>query len=690
MEKEVLRHRVILIPAILIWFLLNAFSVKAQLPTPVLNCVSVEDDGSLTVSWSIPSGTFDGFRLFYKKVNDPISNSLDFNNTTTNTNLTVPDGQTVGYEIYLYTFNFGPPLVTSAISNTVNSMILTVSNSGAGFGIARLDWNRIQTGNNGVFYIYRKELAGTFTQIAQTNNIYYEDTITAPYCKIGIAGTDLYYRVEFSSGGCVANSSTASDNFFDDNVPDDPELSFVTINSARQAEVNWTHSPSDDVGGYVIGVKEGAFYNDHFTVGYQTLFVDDKILLSTYHAPCDEVVIYVLKAEDQCENQSSGAINFSFPHNTILLSGETQTLCERKASLTWNAYNNLQPAITEYKVMRTQNGSAPVEIASIAATAATQYNYIDDELLTPGDVYTYQIETNNGDNSKISRSCQIQLVPDPEPVSLFEMDYLSVVDNDHIELFVNSDPPYLISEIEVWRSAVDGSSAEKLFNLPWNGISPDTIIDASALVNETSYYYSVLALDACGFELEASDFSRSIYLQIADQGSDEYRLSWNAYEDWGSNLLEYSIYRIADGVVEPGFPVTLAPSVLVFNDFAGDLVANRTTYYVEAVRNDDVTSRSNEVLLPAEAVVVIPNAFRPDGINPVFKPRLKNIEAGSYLFTIYNRWGQLIFETKNIAEGWNGLSKGKESSPDIYAWIITFNDLTGKKVSKRGSVMVVR
>lgn len=690
MEKEVLKHRVILIPAILIWFLLNAFSVNGQPPTPVLNCVSVEDDGSLTVSWSIPAGTFDGFRLYYKKVNDPLSNSLDFNNTTTSTNLPVPDGQTVGYEIYLYTFNFGPPLVTSAISNTLNSMKLTVSNSGAGFGIARLDWNRIEPGNNGGFYIFRKELAGTFTQIAQTYNTYYEDTITAPYCKIGNTGTDLYYRVEFSSGSCVANSTTASGNFFDDNVPDDPELSFVTINSDGQAEVNWTHSPSDDVGGYVVGVKEGAFYNDHFTVGYQTLFVDDKTLLPTYHAPCNEVVIYVLKAEDQCENQSSGAINFSFPHNTILLSGETQTLCERKASLTWNAYNNMEPPVTEYKVMRTQNGSAPVEIASLVATTATQYDYIDDELLTPGDVYTYQIETNNGDNSMISRSCEIQLVPDPEPVSLFELDYLSVVDNNHIELFVNSDPPYLISEIEVWRSAVDGSSAEKLFNLPWNGISPDTITDASALVNETSYYYSVLALDACGFELEASDFSRSIYLQIADQGNDEFRLSWNAYGEWGSNLLEYSIYRIADGVVEPGFPVTVPPSVLVFNDFAGDLVANRTTYYIEAVRNDDITSRSNEVLLPAEAELVIPTAFRPDGISPVFKPRLKNIEPGSYLFIIYNRWGQMVFETKDTAIGWNGLSKGQESSSDIYAWIITFKDLTGKKVSKRGSVMVVR
>jgi hypothetical protein len=690
MEKEVLRHNVILIPAFLFCLLFFAFNVKAQLPTPVLNCVSVEDNGSLTVSWSIPSGTFNGFRLFYKRGNDLISPSLDFNNTTSSTTLPVSDGQTIGYELYLVTFNFGPPEVTSIESNHLRSMMLTVSNAGAGNGIARLDWNRIQAGNIGVFTIFRKELAGTFIQIGQTNNTYYEDIIREPYCKIGTAGTDLYYRIEFSSGGCVANSSTGSGNFYDDNVPDDPTLSFVTINAAGLAEVNWTHSPSADVGGYIIGVQEGVSFNDHFTTDYSNLFVDDKFTLPTYHNPCTDSVIYVLRARDLCNNQSSGAINYQFPHNTIMLRGETQTLCERKATISWNAYKNMQPPVAEYRVMRTRNGSAPVAIASIAATSAPRYTYIDDELLTPGDVYTYQIETSNGDNSMISRSCEIQLVPDPEPFSLFELDYLTVVDNDHIELFVNSDPPHLVSDIEVWRSTVDGSSVEKIFSMPWEAVSPVTIADASAQVNETSYYYSVLALDACGFELERSAVARSIFLQIADQGNDEFRLSWNAYEDWGSNLLEYHIYRIADGVVEAGFPVTLPPSVLVFNDFAGDLVANRTTYYVEAVRNDEVTSRSNEVLLPAEAVVVMPTAFRPDGINPLFKPRLKNIEAGSYLFAIYNRWGQLVFETNNTAEGWNGLSKGTEASTDIYAWIITFNDLTGKKVSKRGSVLVVR
>lgn len=685
MDKVILKNCVILITATLFLLFISVVSVKAQLPVPVLNCVSAEDDGSLSVSWSIPSGTFDGFRIFYKRTSDPFSNSADAINSISSIILPVTDAQSIGYEIYMVTINYGPPIVLSAESNHLRSMVLTVSNAGTGAGIARLDWNRIQAGNNGVFNIYRKELTGIFSPIGQSNSNFFTDTISSPYCS----ATDLYYRVEFSSGSCVANSSTASGSFSDDNVPDDPTLSFVTIN-AGIAEVNWTHSPTNDVKGYVIGVKEGANFNDHYTVGYTTLFQDNQNALPTYHDPCLEVVTYVIRAEDLCDNQSSGAINYQFPHNTILLTGETQSLCNRKATLTWNAYINMVPPVSEYSVMRTHNGSAPAEIANIAATADQQYSYIDTELLTPNDIYTYTIAAGNGDNSKISGSCTIQLVPDPEPFSLFEMDYLSVVNNDHIELFVSGEPPSLIDSVEIWRSSVDGSSVELLFTESWNGVSPVSISDASALVNEASYYYYVKALDACSFELGSTNISRSILLQIQDIGNDEYRLGWNAYEDWGADLLEYNVFRMADGVVEAGFPFMVPPSQLTFNDMAGNLVASRTTYYVEAVRNDDTRSRSNEVLLPADAEVIIPNAFRPGGISPLFKPRIKNIEQGSYLFAVYNRWGQLVYSTGNPLEGWNGQLNGAQASQDIYAWIVTFTDLTGKKSSKRGTVMLLR
>lgn len=665
-------------------------TADAQPPVPVLNCISAEDDGSLTVSWSIPAGTFDGFRLFYKKTTDPLSNSIDLTNVTTSTNIPVADGLTAGYEVYLTTIVYGPPVQLSAESNHLRSMKLTVSNAGAGSGIARLDWNRVEAGSNGVFNIYRRELTGTFSQIGQTTGIFYQDTITSPYCKSGSAGTDLYYQVEFSSASCVSRSTVASGNFFDDNLPEDPVLSFVTVGASGLAEVHWTHSPSADVGGYVVGVKIGLNYIDHAETGYTDVFTDDQISLPTYYNPCYDSVIYVLRAKDLCDNQSSGAINYQFPHNTIHLSGETQTLCDRKASLAWNAYRNMQPAVNSYRILRTHNGAAPVVLATVAATTADYYTYIDDELLTPGDVYTYRIESDNGNNSMISSSCEIQLVPDPEPLTTFSLDYLTVTNNELIDLTVSSDSPHLISEIELWRTETPGSPASKISTYAWEAMSPELFSDVTALVNETSYYYYVVALDACGFELEASNTARSIYLQISDLGNDEFRLSWNSYEDWGANLLEYSIYRIADGVVEPGWPVTVPPTVNTFNDIAGDLTANRTTYYVDAVRNDDVTSRSNEVLLPAEASLMVPNAFRPDGISPVFRPRVRNIEQGSYLFAIYNRWGQLVFETNNLSEGWNGLSGGVQSAADIYAWVVKFNDLHGNQVARRGSVILLR
>ncbi|MBK9356956.1 MAG: gliding motility-associated C-terminal domain-containing protein [Bacteroidales bacterium] len=667
----------------------NGIEVKAQLPVPVMNCVSVEDDGSLSVNWSVTGSVpFDGFRIFYK----PIGSTLpvpyrEYLNTFSSGVIPVLDGQTVGYEIFMMTFTDTPPQI-SLESNHLRSMMLTVSNAGTGSGIARLDWDRIQAGNNGVFNIYRKDNALApfpVTPIGQTNGLIFYDTITSPYCT----ATDIYYRVEFSSGGCVANTSVGSGSFFDDNLPEDPVLSLVTINTSGFAEISWENSPTMDVNGYIVGLKEGASFTDHFTLGYVTSFVDDQTALPTYQDPCSEMVTYVVRAEDLCTNQSSGAINYQFPHNTILLAGETTTLCDRKATLEWNAYKNMDPEVSSYKVYRSENGGPDTEIANIDAGSG-DFTFVDPELLTPGVQYTYQVAAVNSDVSKISRSCRVPLVPDPEPFTQFELDYVTVTDNDYIDLHINSNPPELISTIEVWRSAIDGSSVELLFNMPWDGFSPVSVSDESAEVNETSYFYSVSALDACGFPLGSTGISRSIFVQIEDIGNDRYRLSWNAYEDWGSSLLEYNIYRVADGVVEAGFPVSVPPGQLTFDDFAGNLVANRTTYYIEAVRNDNLTSRSNEVLLPADAEVVIANAFRPDGITPVFKPKVKNIEPGSYLFAIYNRWGQLVFSTNNPETGWNGLSYESEASQDIYAWILTFEDLTGKKVSKSGSVFLLR
>lgn len=59
-------------------------------------------------------------------------------------------------------------------------------------------------------------------------------------------------------------------------------------------------------------------------------------------------------------------------------------------------------------------------------------------------------------------------------------------------------------------------------------------------------------------------------------------------------------------------------------------------------------------LIPLQ--VFIPNSFTPnnDNLNEVFKPSLKGVDSKQYSFTIFNRWGEVMFTTKDVNQGWNG------------------------------------
>ncbi len=69
----------------------------------------------------------------------------------------------------------------------------------------------------------------------------------------------------------------------------------------------------------------------------------------------------------------------------------------------------------------------------------------------------------------------------------------------------------------------------------------------------------------------------------------------------------------------------------------------------------------------------VPTAFTPngDGRNDVFKIETINTIKDFHMY-IFNRWGQQVFETKDIVEGWDGNSMGKEATSGIYVWKITY------------------
>jgi len=88
----------------------------------------------------------------------------------------------------------------------------------------------------------------------------------------------------------------------------------------------------------------------------------------------------------------------------------------------------------------------------------------------------------------------------------------------------------------------------------------------------------------------------------------------------------------------------------------------------------------------------MPTAFTPngDGLNDVFRPVTNEI-VDIHLM-VYNRWGELIFETRDLEKGWDGNFKGRKCELGVYTYILTYRDNTTQSSTKKitGTVILVR
>ncbi len=90
----------------------------------------------------------------------------------------------------------------------------------------------------------------------------------------------------------------------------------------------------------------------------------------------------------------------------------------------------------------------------------------------------------------------------------------------------------------------------------------------------------------------------------------------------------------------------------------------------------------------------VPNAFRPSSpINYEFKPVVPFNAVQDYHLMIFDRWGQMIFESKELGNGWDGEIRNQPAPFGVYAWRINYNTISEdgtRPVSKSGSVMLLR
>jgi len=103
-----------------------------------------------------------------------------------------------------------------------------------------------------------------------------------------------------------------------------------------------------------------------------------------------------------------------------------------------------------------------------------------------------------------------------------------------------------------------------------------------------------------------------------------------------------------------------------------------------------IDSTSKWAIVRPDGTFYIPNAFSPngDGFNDIFKAYGMNVHE--FEMYIYDRWGKVIFNTKNIDEGWNGKYANELLPTGVYAYAIFYIDAVGIKKKVSGSITLIR
>ena len=104
----------------------------------------------------------------------------------------------------------------------------------------------------------------------------------------------------------------------------------------------------------------------------------------------------------------------------------------------------------------------------------------------------------------------------------------------------------------------------------------------------------------------------------------------------------------------------------------------------------DTLVRVSEIEIENQFEVKIPNVFTPNGDqnNDIFLPLIQG--AVEYNLLIFNRWGELLFESNSPEVGWDGYYKGVMSPPDAYIYKLEVKFENGERTTKHGDVTLLR
>lgn len=675
---------------ILFYLLLFEKSFAQQIE---FRCTQVNASGDITLTWTqtgLPANyQYEIYRCSLSKTGTyTLVTTITVLATTTYTDVGVDGGNKQSF-YFIKALPLPPASGTEYVSDTIGNIVflnlIDVNNE----GIAGIYWSHPSTpplpSQAQEFDIYQQRNS-SWSLRAKTSFLEYLDTIH-------VCGETLDYKIHlYDSSGCESISIIKTRFYADGIVPSVPQLDSVSVNPITgKTELGWDRSPEEDVIGYIIYI----FKNNVWEVVDTLMGADSTYYIDYINDANNQIQKYRIAAIDTCRNASP----ISDFLNTLLLLCDSIDKCDSMVFLSWNAYINMSDGLTGYRIWVSINGS-PFFLLDTVDRNTLSYIH---RSANPEDTFIYYVQAYNLKNGYSSSSSKIEIRFN-YAVSSGDiwMRYASVVDNEYIEIAVFVLDTIRYNNVFLYKSE-DGISFSQINSQSKiTGTTTYLFTDRNVNVMQRTYYYLASLTDECDHVFIYSDTANNIVLSPKNAPTvDEIAIQWEPYYGFDFLLDSYDILRRSQ--VETLFQIidNVPDYQLDYSENVWNMASQGGKLYYQVCANEGIgniygfqdKSYSNIVEITKEPTSYIPNIFCPNSqieANRIFKPVHSYVDADEYAFSIFDRWGSLVFRTHDITAGWDGATDGKIAMPGVYTYIITYRIDEKNIFNKHGRVTLVR
>lgn len=313
----------------------------------------------------------------------------------------------------------------------------------------------------------------------------------------------------------------------------------------------------------------------------------------------------------------------------------------------------------------------------------TQYTDPD---LKCGSTYCYALEVRTATARSLSQTQCVTAISDEKPAVL-ENFTATVLDGKTV-LAWKKPTRFNVRSYKIERSVNDGPFRVFGQMAATNG----QFIDSSIVPDSTHFCYRISYADVCGNESDVTGPACPIRLKKTDNPAhpNPYQLEWSAYRTWPAGVEKYVVELLDEaGNVRESVDVG---SALRYAKTERDTLEQVLYFRVKAISNDPIPliSYSNVITYVQTMQVFLPDAFTPneDGLNDQYGA--KGLFVRDFRMQIFNRWGDLIFVSNSMDEGWDGTYQGVLSPSTTYVCKIEAFDFRGKRITKNKIFALIR